>query len=63
MHIGHNHTYCNYYMFNQQLSTADQQRDLGDLNSETKNKQRENGCKAAYTMLWFIARNFKYKHK
>ena len=29
MHIGHNNMQCNYNMSNQQLSTTDQQRDLG----------------------------------
>ena len=64
MHIGHNNMQGNYNMFNQQLPTTDQQRDLGiiiikDLKWQ---KQPQKIYKTANRVLGFIARNFRYKN-
>ena len=64
MHIGHNNMQSNYNMSNQQLSTTDQQRDLGIVITKDLKwqKQTEKSCKTA-NILGFIARNFRYKNK
>ena len=61
----YNNRQGNYNMSNQQLPTADQQRDLGiiitkDLKCQ---KQSENSCKTATWVLGFIARNLRSKNK
>ena len=55
----------NYNMFNQQLPTTDQQRDLGIIITKDLmwKKQTEKSCKTANRVLGFIARNFMYKNK
>ena len=65
MHIGHNSMQGNYNMSNQQLPTTDQQRDLGIIITKDFKwqKQTEKSCKTANRVLWFIARNFRYKNK
>ena len=65
MHIGHNNMQSNYNMSNQQLSTTDQQRDLGiTITKDLKwQKQAEKSCKTANRVLGFIACNFRYKNK
>ena len=65
MHIGHNNMQSNYNMYNQQLPTSDQQQDLGIVITKDLKwqKQTEKRCKAAYSVLGFIASNFRYKNK
>ena len=65
MHIGHNNMKSNYNMSNQQLTTTDQQRDLGIIITKDLKwqKQTEKICKTANRVLGFIARNFRYKNK
>ena len=65
MHIGHNNMQTNYNMYNQQLTTTDQQRDLGIIITKDLKwqKQTEKSCKTANRVLGFIARNFGYKNK
>ena len=65
MHIGHNNMKSNYNMFNQQLPTTDQQRDLGIISTKDLKwqKQTEKRCKTANRVLGFIAHYFRYKNK
>ena len=65
MHIRHNNMKSNYNMSNQQLPTTDQQRDLGIIITKDLKwqKQTEKSCRTANRVLWFIARNFRYKNK
>ena len=62
MHIGHNNIQHNYTMANQQLTAAEEQRDLGiTITRDLKwQKQTEKSCKTANRALGF-ARNFNYK--
>ena len=65
MHTGHSNMQSNNNMSNQQLPTTDQQRDLGIIITKDLEwqKQTEKSCKTANRLLWFIARNFRYKNK
>ena len=65
MHIGRNNMQGNYNMYNQQLPTTDQQRDLGiSITKDLKwQKETEKSYKMANRVLGFIARNCRYKNQ
>ena len=64
-HIGQNNVQDNYNTSNQQLSTTDQQRDLGIIITKDLKwqKQTEKSCKTVNRVLGLIARNLWYKNK
>ena len=65
MHIGNNNMQGNCNMSNQQLSTTDQQRDLGIIITKDLKwqKQTEKRCETANRVLGLIACNFRSKSK
>ena len=65
MHIRQNIMQSNYNMYNQQLPSTDQQRDLGiNITKDLKwQKQIEKSYKTAYRELGFVPSNFRYKSK